>query len=78
MPLSLKEPHVVDARAAAVIPYRKRIRKLEVRIEELETLLGEAVKALDDLGACDQPDCPDEDCPRVLPRLRAALTGQDG
>lgn len=64
---------MVDARAAAVIPYRKRIHKLEARIEELETLLRDAISALDDLGACNDPACPDEQCPRVLPRLRAAL-----
>ncbi|MFI6296817.1 hypothetical protein ACIBEJ_34870 [Nonomuraea sp. NPDC050790] len=64
---------MVDAKAAAAIPYRKRIRKLEDRIEVLEALLRDAVAALDDLGACDDSDCRDEDCPRVLPRIRAAL-----
>lgn len=46
---------MVDARAAAAVPYRKRIIRLGARVEELEALLRDAVRALDDLGACSDP-----------------------
>ncbi|MFD9950820.1 hypothetical protein ACFWYW_58660 [Nonomuraea sp. NPDC059023] len=43
---------MVDTRAAAVIPHRKRIHKLEARIKELEALLVE----LHDPSPCEHFD----------------------
>lgn len=62
------ERHIADG-----VIWQRRIGKLNARIQELEALLGDAVAALDDLGACDDLDCQDDQCPRVLVRLRAAL-----
>ena len=43
----------------------------EMREPSLLPLLRDVEEALADLGACDNPYCTD--CPRVLPRVRAAI-----
>ena len=41
--------------------------------DQFRDILRDAVTALDDLGACENPSCDKPKCLRILPRLRAAL-----
>lgn len=49
------------------------IRILEAQNKLMTELLSDAQTALHDLGACDDPECDEPNCLRVLQRIRQAL-----
>ena len=52
---------------------REYIRILETQNKLMIELLSDALMALRDLGACDDPECDEPGCLHVLPRIQKAL-----
>ncbi len=52
---------------------QEHIKSLEAENKRLRELLIDAQTALHDLGACDDPECSEQGCLRVLQRIRQSL-----
>ena len=54
---------------------REYIRILETQNKLMIELLSDALMALWDLGACDDPECDEPNCLHVASRIRQILEG---
>lgn len=59
-------------------PVRKKGPVGKRKPESAVPLLRDVARALEDLGACDDEECKDARCLRVLPRVRAYLRWSNG
>lgn len=62
-----------DRAVLAKIAHAKAVEEWRREAEDLHILLREAAAALNDLGACNDPACPEPGCSHILTRVRPAL-----